>query len=60
MNATKLVRACVQKLPSYIPGKPIEEVEREFGLSGVIKMASNENPLQLFNDARISNRVAQP
>ncbi|MCA9407679.1 MAG: aminotransferase class I/II-fold pyridoxal phosphate-dependent enzyme, partial [Candidatus Omnitrophica bacterium] len=28
----------------YIPGKPIEEVQRELGLKGVIKLASNENP----------------
>lgn len=29
----------------YTPGKPIEEVQREYGLEDVIKMASNENPL---------------
>ncbi|NLM25390.1 MAG: histidinol-phosphate transaminase [Firmicutes bacterium] len=29
----------------YIPGKPIEEVQKEYGLSKVIKLASNENPL---------------
>lgn len=28
----------------YVPGKPIEEVKREFGLKSVIKLASNENP----------------
>lgn len=28
----------------YVPGKPIEEVKREFGLKEVIKLASNENP----------------
>ncbi|MGE5404200.1 MAG: histidinol-phosphate transaminase [Candidatus Saccharibacteria bacterium] len=32
-------------LKPYVPGKPIEEVEREMGISNVIKMASNENPL---------------
>ncbi|GAE34564.1 histidinol-phosphate transaminase [Halalkalibacter akibai] len=31
-------------LPSYKPGKPIEEVKRELGLSKVVKLASNENP----------------
>ncbi|MDF2724836.1 MAG: histidinol-phosphate aminotransferase [Paenibacillus sp.] len=31
-------------LPVYQPGKPIEEVKRELGLSEVIKLASNENP----------------
>ena len=29
----------------YAPGKPIEEVQREYGLEDVIKLASNENPL---------------
>jgi histidinol-phosphate aminotransferase len=29
----------------YVPGKPIEEVRREFGLTDIIKLASNENPL---------------
>ena len=28
----------------YKPGKPIEEVQREFGLDEVVKLASNENP----------------
>jgi histidinol-phosphate aminotransferase len=29
----------------YKPGRPIEEVERDLGLSDTIKLASNENPL---------------
>lgn len=29
----------------YVPGKPIEEVQREYGLTDVVKLASNENPL---------------
>ena len=32
-------------LKPYEPGRPIEEVERELGLAGTIKLASNENPL---------------
>jgi histidinol-phosphate aminotransferase len=35
----------VRQLTPYTPGKPIEEVQREFGLSDVVKLASNENPL---------------
>ncbi|TVY11626.1 histidinol-phosphate transaminase [Paenibacillus cremeus] len=31
-------------LPVYQPGKPIDEVKRELGLTEVIKLASNENP----------------
>ncbi len=35
----------IRTLTAYPPGKPIEEVEREYGISGSIKIASNENPL---------------
>ncbi len=32
-------------LQPYLPGKPISELERELGITGSIKLASNENPL---------------
>ena len=32
-------------IKAYVPGKPIDEVQREYGLKDVIKLASNENPL---------------
>jgi histidinol-phosphate aminotransferase len=37
----------LENLPVYQPGRPIEEVARELGLNpdGIIKLASNENPL---------------
>lgn len=35
----------VQGLTPYQPGKPIEELERELGISDSLKLASNENPL---------------
>ena len=38
-------RSCLQQITPYVPGKPIEELERELGLKNVIKLASNENPL---------------
>jgi len=34
----------LEKIPLYVPGKPIQEVKREYGLSSVVKLASNENP----------------
>lgn len=37
-------KANIVNLPVYQPGKPVEEVKRELGLSEVIKLASNENP----------------
>ena len=33
-----------REITPYPPGKPIEELEREYGISGSIKLASNENP----------------
>jgi histidinol-phosphate aminotransferase len=35
----------VKHLDVYQPGKPIEELERELGITGAVKVASNENPL---------------
>jgi histidinol-phosphate aminotransferase len=35
----------VRGLQPYQPGKPIAELEREYGVAGIIKLASNENPL---------------
>jgi histidinol-phosphate aminotransferase len=35
----------IRSLTPYLPGKPIEELQRELGLGDVIKLASNENPL---------------
>jgi histidinol-phosphate aminotransferase len=34
----------VRALQPYLPGKPVAELEREYGISNVIKLASNENP----------------
>lgn len=35
----------IQSLSPYVPGKPIDELQRELGFTRVIKLASNENPL---------------
>jgi len=35
----------ISSLKPYVPGKPLAELERELGISGAIKLASNENPL---------------
>jgi len=35
----------IASIPPYVPGRPIEAVETEYGISGVVKLASNENPL---------------
>lgn len=41
----QLALAGVRGLTPYQPGKPIEELEREYGIQGAVKLASNENPL---------------
>ena len=41
----KVARQCILARKDYIPGKPIEEVQQELGITDIIKMASNENPL---------------
>lgn len=40
-----LVGKNIESLKPYQAGKPIEELERELGITGSIKLASNENPL---------------
>jgi histidinol-phosphate aminotransferase len=35
----------VRGLTPYVPGKPVEEVERDLGIPDAVKLASNENPL---------------
>ncbi len=45
MNIIDQVPEYIRSLIPYAPGKPMEEVEREYGIEGSIKLASNENPL---------------
>ncbi|HJW68030.1 MAG TPA: histidinol-phosphate transaminase [Candidatus Binatia bacterium] len=45
LDVRHLVPEWIRTLTPYPPGKPIEEVERELGIQGSIKLASNENPL---------------
>jgi len=41
----KLATPGVQALKPYVPGKPLSELEREYGIQNAVKLASNENPL---------------
>lgn len=45
INFCDLAVPGVRELQPYQPGKPIDELQREYGLQEVIKLASNENPL---------------
>lgn len=44
-SVTKMANPGVLRIHPYSPGKPIEELEREYGIKNSIKLASNENPL---------------
>ena len=35
----------IRSLKPYVAGKPLEELEREYGITDAVKLASNENPL---------------
>ena len=35
----------ILSLKPYVAGKPLEELERKYGITDAIKLASNENPL---------------
>lgn len=39
------IHSHIASLVPYVPGKPIDELERELGIARAIKLASNENPL---------------
>jgi histidinol-phosphate aminotransferase len=55
-----LVKECIERIAAYKPGKPIEELERELGITGAIKLASNENPLGPSPKAMEAVREALP
>jgi histidinol-phosphate aminotransferase len=44
----RLFRPAVASLQPYQPGMPVEEVQRELGLSRIVKLASNEGPFPPF------------
>jgi histidinol-phosphate aminotransferase len=44
MSLQHLIPPWLASLVPYQPGKPVEEVEREYGIRDSIKLASNENP----------------
>ncbi len=45
MNYSELAPPYIRAIAPYQPGKPISELERELGITGIVKLASNENPL---------------
>jgi histidinol-phosphate aminotransferase len=45
MNYSDLAPPYIRAIAPYQPGKPIAELGRELGISDIVKLASNENPL---------------
>jgi len=53
-DACALAAPGIRNLAPYDPGKPIEELERQYGVRGAIKVASNENP---YGPSPLAQRV---
>ena len=45
MTLERIVKRHIRELAPYEPGKPPEQLERELGIEGAIKLASNESPI---------------
>jgi len=58
MNYSELAPAYIRAIAPYQAGKPISELEREMGITGIVKLASNENPLGASPKAIAAARAA--
>lgn len=60
MSVEASAPAYIRSISPYIPGKPIAELAREFGIDAqsILKLASNENPLGMSPKARAAVRAA--
>jgi histidinol-phosphate aminotransferase len=56
-----LVNPHVLEITPYKPGKPVEDIQREFHLAKVVKLASNENMLPVPENVRqaITDEISQ-
>ncbi|WP_075321575.1 histidinol-phosphate transaminase [Histophilus somni] len=52
MQYINIANEGVKSLSPYQAGKPIEELERELGISNIVKLASNENPFGFPESAK--------
>lgn len=57
-KAGVFLRPAARAVPRYVPGKPIEELQRELGLREIAKLASNENPLGPSPEASVAAKKA--
>ena len=58
MSVIESALAQIKLLHPYTPGKPVEELERDLGISNAIKLASNENPLGCSDLAKQAIKTA--
>ncbi|MDN0082014.1 histidinol-phosphate transaminase [Crenobacter sp. SG2305] len=60
MSLSRIAPDYIRAIAPYIPGKPVSELAREFGLAeeSIVKLASNENPLGLPPKARTALEAA--
>ncbi|HEU0188866.1 MAG TPA: histidinol-phosphate transaminase [Gallionella sp.] len=58
MNYSDLAPPYIRAIAPYQPGKPISELERELGITGIVKLASNENPLGCSSLAMVAMQEA--
>jgi histidinol-phosphate aminotransferase len=58
MNYSELAPPYIRAIAPYQAGKPISELEREMGITGIVKLASNENPLGASPRAIAAARAA--
>lgn len=58
MNYSELAPSYIRAIAPYQPGKPISELERELGVTDIVKLASNENPLGASPAAVAAARAA--
>jgi len=58
MNYADLAPSYIRAIAPYQPGKPISELERELGITDIVKLASNENPLGASTAAIAAARAA--
>jgi len=57
-HPAELASESVRRIAPYTPGKPVSELARELGLTDIVKLASNENPLGASPAALAAMRAA--
>jgi histidinol-phosphate aminotransferase len=62
IDPCELAPSWVRNFAPYVPGKPASELARELGLeeAGIVKLASNENPLGVSPNALAAMQAALP